>query len=109
MPERCSWCGVAVGPDAGYRAGEEPGGRRAVFCRLEHAVPWALRGPRWEAGEIAEPEARADELQECAHCGETLGESRVLLVRHRGPHRIPDAFCSLDHMAAWARAGGRWR
>jgi hypothetical protein len=33
----------------------------------------------------------------------------VLLVRHRGEHRIPDAFCSLDHAAEWAKAGGRWR
>jgi hypothetical protein len=29
-------------------------------------------------------------------------------VRHRGEHRIPDAFCSPDHMGAWARKGGRW-
>jgi hypothetical protein len=34
---------------------------------------------------------------------------RVTLIRHRGEHRIPDAFCSVDHAAAWARAGGRWR
>jgi hypothetical protein len=33
----------------------------------------------------------------------------VVLVRHRGEHRIPDAFCSADHLASWAKAGGRWR
>jgi hypothetical protein len=33
---------------------------------------------------------------------------RVVLVRHRGEHRIPDAFCSPDHMSEWAKAGGRW-
>ena len=26
----------------------------------------------------------------------------------RTGRRIPDAFCSADHLAAWARAGGRW-
>ena len=38
-----------------------------------------------------------------------LGEVRLDLVRHRGRHRISDSFCSVDHLAAWARAGGRWR
>jgi hypothetical protein len=37
-----------------------------------------------------------------------LEEAHVLLVRHRGEHRIPDGFCSVDHMAAWARKGGRF-
>ena len=32
-----------------------------------------------------------------------------LVRRHRGEHRIPDAFCSAAHAAAWAKAGGRWR
>lgn len=105
----CTWCGRAVEADDGYRAGEEPGARRACFCRLEHVVPWALQGAHWEAGEVEEPEGFAEELRACAHCGATLSDVRVLLVRHRGEHRIPDAFCSADHMAAWAKAGGRWR
>jgi hypothetical protein len=29
-------------------------------------------------------------------------------VRHRGEHRIPDGFCSVDHLLAWAKAGGRY-
>jgi hypothetical protein len=33
----------------------------------------------------------------------------VLLVRHRGEHRIADAFCGIDHVLAWAKAGGRWQ
>ena len=33
---RCSWCGVGVDPDDGYRAAEPAGSRLAVFCRLEH-------------------------------------------------------------------------
>ena len=40
--------------------------------------------------------------------GVPLSDVHVLLVRHRGEHRIPDAFCSVDHLAEWAKAGGRW-
>jgi hypothetical protein len=102
---RCTWCGDPVEPADGYRAGEQPGARRATFCRLEHVVPWFIQGPHWEAGEIESPV----ELRECAQCGEPLGEVRVVLVRHRGEHRIPDGFCSVGHMADWAKSGGRWR
>jgi hypothetical protein len=107
--ERCSWCGAAVERDDGFRLGEWPGERQAVFCRLEHLVPWALQGPHWEAGAPPEPPLADDSLSRCAQCGDELGDVRVLLVRHRGEHRIPDAFCSVDHTSAWARAGGRWR
>jgi hypothetical protein len=72
-------------------------------------VPWFIQGPHWEAGEIEEPLGLADSLSTCAHCDAPLGDVRVLLVRHRGEHRIPDAFCSADHLADWARSGGRWR
>jgi hypothetical protein len=106
--DTCSWCGEPVEPDDGYRAAELPGARRAAFCRLEHVVPWDIQGPHWEAGEPEEADGLADPLDACAHCGESLGEVRVLLVRHRGEHRIPDAFCSVDHLAGWAKAGGRY-
>ena len=86
-----------------------PGARRAAFCRLEHIVPWSIQGARWEAGEIEEPSGLADDLEACAHCGAALTDVRIVLVRHRGGHRIPDAFCSASHMADWARSGGRWR
>jgi hypothetical protein len=33
----------------------------------------------------------------------------VLLVRHRGEHRVGDAFCSADHLGEWAKRGGRWQ
>jgi hypothetical protein len=102
---RCTWCGDAVEAADGFRAGEVPGARCAVFCRLEHIVPWAIQGARWEAGEVDAPE-RPDA---CAQCGGQLEDVYVVLVRHRGEHRIPDWFCSVDHMAAWAKAGGRWR
>jgi len=107
--ERCSWCGAPVERDDGFRLGEEPGARRAVFCRLEHVVPWAMQGAHWEAGDPDEPAGLADALGTCAQCDAELGDVRVLLVRHRGEHRIPDAFCSAAHVADWAKAGGRWR
>jgi hypothetical protein len=101
----CTWCGRAVEPGDGYRAGAAPGARRAVFCRLEHVIPWAIQGAHWEPGEI-EPPA---EVTTCAQCGQPLSDVYVMLVRHRGEYRIPDAFCSVDHMAEWAKGGGRWR
>jgi len=107
--EECTWCGATVEGTDGFRAYEPAGERRAVFCRLEHVVPWAMQGPHWEAGTLTEP-ARIDEaLSACSDCGEPLGEVHVLLVRHRGEHRIADGFCSSEHMAAWAKAGGRWQ
>ena len=109
MAERCSWCGNAVEREDGYRAAELPGERLAVFCRLEHVVPWFIQGPHWEAGLPEEPAGLLRSIDECAHCGEPLSDVHVLLVSHRGEHRIPDAFCSADHMAEWAKSGGRWR
>jgi hypothetical protein len=96
MSTVCSWCGVEVGVDEGFRAAEPEGERKAAFCRLEHVVPWAIQGAH-------------DGLGRCAHCGGPLGDRRVLLVRHRGEHRIADAFCGVDHLLAWAKAGGRWQ
>ena len=105
--EPCTWCGAEVEHDDGFRAYEPAGERRAVFCRLEHVVPWAIQGAHWEAGELTEPRA-IDE-----------GPLRLLAVRrragrgprrcssaHRGAHRIPDDFCSVEHMLEWAKAGG---
>jgi hypothetical protein len=107
-PERCSWCGTALQADEGYRAAEPAGARRAAFCRLEHAVPWAINGAHWEPGGIATTPAEP-ELERCAHCDGPVGATAILLVHHRGEHRIADAFCSIDHLRAWASAGGRWR
>ena len=109
MPEQCSWCGEAVDLGDGYRLAESPGERRAAFCRLEHVVPWAMQGPRWLPGQPSEPPGLAESVGECAECGRPLEDVRLLLVRHRGEHRIPDAFCSVDDLSAWARAGGRYR
>jgi hypothetical protein len=106
--ERCTWCGSAVELTDGFRLAEAPGDRRAVFCRLEHVVPWAIQGPTWEAGAPAEPSGVAESVDSCAHCGEGLGDVHLMLIRHRGEHRIPDGFCSVDHLRAWAAAGGRY-
>jgi hypothetical protein len=105
---RCSWCGEAVEPQDGWRLQEMPGARKAAFCRLEHVVPWSIQGPHWDAGEIEEPSGTAEDLDACAQCGAALGDVRLVLVRHRGEHRIPDGFCSVDHLADWAKSGGRW-
>jgi hypothetical protein len=94
---------VAVDGEDGFRAYEPAGGRKAVFCRLEHVVPWAIRGAHWEAGEGDAA------VSHCAWCETALDEAHVALVRSRGEHRIPDGFCSVAHLLEWAKAGGRWR
>ena len=106
--ESCSWCDRPVERDDGWRVEESPGARKAAFCRLEHVVPWAMQGAHWAPGELEEPSGLSDSLDSCAHCGEPLADVFVLAVRHRGAHRIPDAFCSVAHLAEWAKAGGRW-
>jgi hypothetical protein len=91
----------------GYRLLEHAGDRGAVFCRLEHVVPWAIQGAHWEAGEPEEP--GVERPRACSLCGGALGQTGLMLVRHRGEHRIADAFCSVEHLREWAKAGGRWR
>lgn len=105
----CSWCGAPIEPDEGFRAYEPAGERRAAFCRLEHVVPWAIQGAHWEPGGIEEPAGLDDEPLRCAQCDAELGDVHVLAVSHRGEHRVGDAFCSVDHLLDWAKAGGRWR
>jgi len=66
-----------------------------------------MRGAAWEPGPDELPPG-ADHEPRCAACDAELGAERVVIVRHRGPHRIADGFCSADHMVEWAKAGGRW-
>jgi hypothetical protein len=106
--EACSWCGAEVEADDGFRAYEPAGERRAVFCRLEHIVPWVLGDAHWEAGPLTEPSGIDEIPRHCSHCDAELGEVHVLLVRHRGEYRVADGFCSAAHMESWAKAGGRW-
>lgn len=107
--ERCTWCGVDVDADDGFRVAEAVGERRAAFCRLEHIVPWAIQGAHWEAGAISEPADLEAGLGYCSQCGAQVEETHVLAVRHRGERRIADVFCGVDHLLEWAKAGGRWR
>ena len=110
MSGACSWCGVRVEEDEGFRTAEPAGERSAAFCRLEHIVPWVIQGARWEAGDL--PGLDDDNgfgLGRCAQCTAPLDDRYVLLVRHRGEHRIADAFCGPQHLLEWAKAGGRWR
>ena len=72
-------------------------------------MPWAIQGAHWEAGEPDEPSTVGEGPSGCAQCGRALDDVHVLLVRHRGEHRIPDSFCGVDHLLEWAKAGGRWR
>lgn len=110
MPdELCTWCGTPVGDDEGFRVAEPEEQRKAVFCRLEHVVPWAIRGAEWEPGRIVRAGEPDDALGRCALCGDPLGVERILVVRHRGQHRIGDAFCRLEHFAEWAKGGGRYK
>jgi hypothetical protein len=108
MASVCTWCGERVEANDGFRLAELPGDRGATFCRLEHVVPWAIQGPHWEAGNPVEPSGLDADIDACAHCGEALGDVRLILIRHRGEHRIPDGFCSATHLREWARAGGRY-
>jgi hypothetical protein len=97
-----------VEPEDGFRARQPKADRRATFCRLEHVVPWVMQGARWEPGAGLDPDDDGAGLGRCVRCGSTLGETRLLLVRHRGEHRIADAFCGTEHLLEWAKAGGRW-
>jgi hypothetical protein len=106
--EHCSWCGEPVDPDDGFRACEPDAERRAVFCRLEHVVPWIIQGAHWSPGSPLADDDDADGLGACVRCGASLSETRILLIRHRGRHRIADTFCGAAHLLEWAKSGGRW-
>ncbi len=106
--EACTWCEAPVDRQDGFRASRPTVDQRAVFCRLEHIVPWAIRGGEWDSGSGLQPGDDAAGLGRCVRCGGRLGDERVLLVRHRGEHRIADAFCGVEHLVEWAKAGGRW-
>jgi hypothetical protein len=97
-----------VDPGDGYRLAERAGDRGAVFCRLEHIVPWAIHGAHWEAGDPVEA-IETDTDSRCAQCGEPLQDAHLLLVRDRQEHRVRDCFCNVDHLLDWAKQGGRWR
>jgi hypothetical protein len=98
VSDRCSWCGSAV--EDGYRVYAAAGS--AAFCRLEHIVPWAIRGAAWEPRGPREAAREAT----CSWCG---ADALIDVRRSRGEHEVPDAFCSVAHLLEWAKAGGRYR
>ncbi|HWI21325.1 MAG TPA: hypothetical protein VNT22_01785 [Baekduia sp.] len=108
MAEQCSWCATTVEADDGLRAADPSNDRSAVFCRLEHVVPWAIQGAQWQAGLPPAPDSTGETIGSCARCGVALGDDRVVIVRHRGRHRIADGFCGVEHLLEWAKAGGRY-
>src|SRR5919204_6465995 len=69
---KCSWCGIDIGRDEGFRATEPEGERTAAFCRLEHIVPWAIQGAHWEPGRILAPGEPDAGLGRCTQCGGPL-------------------------------------
>lgn len=105
----CSSCGVALPPERGLRLADPEAGRHAAFCRFEHLVAWADADGPWRDGALLEDDDTGEGLGRCAQCGDGLDHGRVLLLRHRGPLRIGDAFCGVEHAAAWAATGGGWR
>ena len=108
--ERCTWCGAEVEPGRRLSA---PTSRRASAAPSSAAwstsIPWSIQGAHWDAGTLTEPVGLDEGASRCSHCGEQLTDAHVLLVRHRGDHRVADAFCSVDHLNEWAKAGGRWQ
>jgi hypothetical protein len=103
----CSWCGVDVGPNDGFRRPSRWASAALSSAGSSTSSRGSIQGAHWDAGTILQPGDPDDGLGRCAHCGGALDDRRVLLVRHRGEHRIADAFCGVDHLLAWAKAGGR--
>ena len=107
--QACTWCGALVAAGDGFRLRDASGSRRAIFCRLEHVVPWEIKGAKWEAADDDAPGAQGEQAGDpCSFCGEQPGPERLLLTRHRESHRILDVFCDTGHLGAWARQGGRF-
>jgi len=104
MTIHCSWCGREVDPADSWVLADPAQRRVAVFCRLEHVVPWSIRGPRWTGGTPQAP----GRPSACARCGAPLGPDALLLVRRRAGHELAEGFCGLEHVVAWAKAGGPW-
>ena len=68
-----------------------------------------MQDAHWEAGELSEEAGVAEEVTRCSFCEAELGMSTSCSSATAASFRIPDGFCSVDHMAQWAKEGGRWR
>ncbi|MFY9265290.1 MAG: hypothetical protein WAO61_07685 [Solirubrobacterales bacterium] len=109
----CSWCGRDLGPDAGFELTDLSTRQRVAFCRLEHVVPWVMRGGVRERGVVVKvdgpPSGAVAAEQTCASCSAALASTAVWLEQRRAGRLVIDGFCDLDHARAWASGGGRWR
>ena len=76
---------------------------------LRAALGWFDVGGRGLAAREAAGTLWRGALKEAQFGRVPLGDVVLTLVRHRGEHRIRDSFCSVAHLTAWAKAGGRWR
>ena len=105
--KKCDWCGTEVLEDDGWRLIKPAHSLMATFDRLEHVVPWIMKGPDWHIakGGVALPD---DAPNVDSQTGEELGDDPVYLIRHRDEHRIADAFVNTDNALEWAKAGGRY-
>lgn len=112
----CSWCGADAPAEGSYLLTDIEGARRMVFCRLEHVVPWVMRAGARQRGEIEQlgedelARARTTLGDRCSHCDRELAETpaALLLSRERAGQSVEDSFCEVEHLRAWASAGGRW-
>ena len=105
--EPCTWCGNEVEPGDGFRAYEPA--RRAARGVLPARARDPLVDPgcplgRGHADRAAVSRSGRDPLLPDRQA--ELTDTHVLLVRHRGEHRVAHVFCSVDHMTAWARQAG---
>ena len=111
VAETCTWCGTEV--ETGRRLPRlRAGGRAPRRCSAGSSTSSPGRSPTLTGRRVRPPPSRPTlpaTSPICSHCGAELADTQVLLVRHRGEARITDAFCSVDHMEAWAKAGGRFQ
>ena len=110
MAEPCTWCGTAVPEDDGFRVAEPEEQRKAVFCRLEHVVPWIIQGAGLGVRRTSSPPASPTTPSAAARCAATRSASSASSwSATAASHRIGDAFCRLEHLEDWAKGGGRYK
>ena len=90
----------------GFRLAEHAGDRGAVFCRLEHVVPWAMQGAHWEAGEPlgARRHRQHQDLRPLRRRARR-GTPAARAPPRRAPH--PDGFCSVGPPAGVGEGRGQ--
>ena len=101
----CTWCGTAVEPDDGVPRGRAGG--RAQGGVLPARARRAVGDPGRRTGSPARSRARSHNgLGRCAQCATRSTRASCSLVRHRGEHRIADAFCGTPICSSGRRPAG---